>query len=91
MLSKSKEQPLPHCSSLVCLVKGEAIRCLPEEVGHDIIEFKVHPLHSYVHKSEPAPVGAANISIEDFAVGSTILILTVLFPYPDENRELQLV
>ena len=35
-------------------------------------------------------VGAANISIEDYAIGSTVLILTVLFPYPDRNRELRL-
>ena len=35
-------------------------------------------------------VGAANISIEDYAVGSTVLILTVLFPYPDGNREIRL-
>ena len=35
-------------------------------------------------------VGAAGISIEDYAVGSTVLILTVLFPYPDGNREIRL-
>ena len=35
-------------------------------------------------------VGAADISIEDYAVGSTFLILTVLFPYPDGNREIRL-
>ena len=35
-------------------------------------------------------VGAADISIEDYAVGSTVLILTVLFPYPDGNREIRL-
>ena len=34
-------------------------------------------------------VGAANISIEDFAVGWTVVILTVLFPYLDGNREIQ--
>ena len=54
---------------------------------------KVSPLHYFVHKSEPAPglqysVGAADISIEDFAVGSTVVILTVLFPYPDGNSRL---
>ena len=31
-------------------------------------------------------VGAADTLIEDYAVGSTVLILTVLFPYPDGNR-----
>ena len=31
-------------------------------------------------------VGAAVISIEDFAVDSTVVILTVLFPYTDRNR-----
>ena len=35
-------------------------------------------------------VGAADISIEDYAVGSTVLILTVWFPYLDGNREIQL-
>ena len=35
-------------------------------------------------------VTAADISIEDYAVGSTVLILTVLFPYPDGNREIRL-
>ena len=35
-------------------------------------------------------VGAADISIKDYAVGSTVLILTVLFPYPDGNREIRL-
>ena len=34
-------------------------------------------------------VGVADISIEDFAVGSTVVILTVLFPYPDGNREIE--
>ena len=35
-------------------------------------------------------VGAADISIEDYAVGSTVLILTLLFPYPDGNRAIRL-
>ena len=35
-------------------------------------------------------VGAADISMEDYAVDSTVLILTVLFPYPDGNREIRL-
>ena len=34
-------------------------------------------------------VGAADISIEDFAIGATVVILTVLFPYPDVNREIK--
>ena len=35
-------------------------------------------------------VGAADVSIEDYVVGSTVLILTVLFPYPDGTREIRL-
>ena len=34
-------------------------------------------------------VRAADISIEDFTVGSTIAILTVLFSYPDGIKEIQ--
>ena len=34
-------------------------------------------------------VGAADISIEDYAVGSTVLILAILFSYSDGNREIQ--
>ena len=34
-------------------------------------------------------VGAADISIEDFAVGLAVVILTVFFPSPDRNREIQ--
>ena len=33
-------------------------------------------------------IGAANISIEEIAIGSTIVILTVLFPYSHGNREI---
>ena len=33
-------------------------------------------------------VGAVDTSIGDFAVGSTVVILTVLFPYPDGNSRL---
>ena len=35
-------------------------------------------------------VGAADISIKDYAVGSTVFILTVTFPYPDGKREIRL-
>ena len=34
-------------------------------------------------------LGAANISIEDCAVGLAVVILPVLFPYPDRIREIQ--
>jgi len=34
-------------------------------------------------------IGAADISIKDFALGWTVVILTVLFPYFDRNREIQ--
>jgi len=34
-------------------------------------------------------IGAANISIEDFAVGSTIVILTVLLSYSGGIKEIQ--
>ena len=35
-------------------------------------------------------VGAADISIENYAVGSTVLILIVLLPYAEGNRKIRL-
>ena len=34
-------------------------------------------------------VGTVNVSMEDFAVGLSFVIQTVLFPYPDRNGQIK--
>ena len=60
------------------------IACFRRYTLYILMYIKVSP-HMYYYS-----VGAADISIEDYAVGSTVLILTVLFSYLEGNREIRL-